>query len=39
MKRIIAGVLLLVSLLAFGSGCENPNASPTDKVGGYHTTK
>ena len=35
-KKLIA-LILALALMAFATGCTNPNASPTDKVGGYHT--
>lgn len=38
MKKLIV-IALVAALLACAVGCNNPNKSPTDKVGGYHTSK
>lgn len=37
MKKTIIAVLLAM-MIALLTGCTNPNASPTDKVGGYHVS-
>lgn len=37
MKKIIALILALI-LMALATSCNNPNASPVDKKGGYHTS-
>jgi hypothetical protein len=34
-KAIVLILAVLVTVLAVS--CNNPNKSPTDKVGGYHT--
>ena len=38
-KSIIAALIIVALLLGTAVGCNNPNKSPTDKVGGYHTSK
>ena len=38
-KRIIAALMIVALVLATAVSCNNPNKSPTDKVGGYHTSK
>ncbi|MBO4279351.1 MAG: hypothetical protein J5891_06010 [Spirochaetales bacterium] len=37
-KRIIAALMIVALVLATTISCNNPNKSPTDKVGGYHTS-
>ncbi len=37
-KRIIAALMIVALVLATAISCNNPNKSPTDKVGGYHTS-
>lgn len=37
-KRIIAALMIVALILATTISCNNPNKSPTDKVGGYHTS-
>ena len=37
-KRIIAALMIVAIVLATTISCNNPNKSPTDKVGGYHTS-
>ena len=38
-KRVIAVLIIVALLLGTAVGCNNPNKSPTEKVGGYHTSK
>ena len=38
-KRIIVALMIVALILATTISCNNPNKSPTDKVGGYHTSK
>jgi hypothetical protein len=38
MKKFIV-IALASLLLVCAVACNNPNKSPTDKVGGYHTSK
>ena len=38
-KRLIVVLTLVALLVATAVSCNNPNKSPTDKVGGYHTSK
>ena len=37
-KRLIVVLTLVALLMATAVSCNNPNKSPTDKVGGYHTS-
>ena len=37
MKKVLV-VMLASILLLTAISCNNPNKSPTDKVGGYHTS-
>ena len=36
MKKIV--VFMLTALIIMTVSCNNPNKSPTDKVGGYHVS-
>jgi len=35
MRKVMV-MILTVLMIAFAVSCNNPNKSPTDKVGGYH---